>query len=131
LILTDPSLLGPGQTARTKLFARRVLTVPELSALELDPTLATATLRYRTPPFGEAAMVGRLADAAASGNALDEAQLPPCPPGQPVVLYRHGALISTFELLSLSAGRLEVSHPAISVSAPKEGRVCAPARVMG
>ena len=123
LILTDSNLFGPGHTARTKLFARRVLTVTELSALELDPTLATATLRYRTPPSGEAAMVGRLADAAASGNGLDEARLPPWRLGEPVVLYRHGDLISTFKLLSLSGGRLQVSHPAIRLEPERARRI--------
>jgi hypothetical protein len=89
LTISDPGVFAPGQEARTQLFARRLLRVPELRSLEIDPTRATATLRYR-PPLGDAAAVIARFAAAACGEPMDETQLPPWLPGEPVTFYRRG-----------------------------------------
>jgi cation transport ATPase len=112
--ITDPDLFAPGQEARTELFARRVLRVPELRTLQIDPASATATLRYRTPFFNAKAVVERFADAVASGEGLDETHLPPWRPGEPVVFYRYGGVVSTLEILSLNRRWLRARHPAIA-----------------
>jgi cation transport ATPase len=113
LTITHPDLFAPGQEARTELFARRLLRVSELRALEIDPTRATATLRYRPTLADTEAVIGRLADAAARGEPLNQSQLPPWRPGEPVVFYRHGTLVSTLDILSLSRRWLHVRHPVI------------------
>ena len=57
LSVTDPRVFAPGQEAQAILFARRLLRVPEVESLEIDPINATATLRYRAPPGNPRARV--------------------------------------------------------------------------
>jgi len=112
LTITDATIFAPGQESRAEVFARRVLRIAELRVLEIDPARATATLRYRRP-FGDADVVGRLAEAAAHGEPLDAAALPPWRPDEPVVLHHRTGVVSTFDILHLSRRRLYIRHPAL------------------
>jgi Cu2+-exporting ATPase len=113
LAITDPALFLPGQEARAQLFTRRILRVPEMRRLEIDPARATATLRYRAPLFGAADVIRRLADAAASGDPLSPDDLPLWPPDGPVTVYCHAGLVSTLEILSVGHESLRTCHTAM------------------
>ncbi|HYB34099.1 MAG TPA: hypothetical protein VED45_11830 [Steroidobacteraceae bacterium] len=110
LAVTDAALFLPGQEERAQLFARRILRVPEMRRLEIDPARATATLRYRAPLFGSADVIRRLADATAGGEPLPPEELPLWPAEGPVILYCHTGLVSTLEILSVASERLRLRH---------------------
>jgi cation transport ATPase len=114
VIITDSNLFAPGQGARAELFARRVLRVPELRTLEIDPASTTAIVRYRTLFLNAKAVVERLADAVAGGEELGETHMPPWRPGEPVVFYRYSGVVSTLEILSLNRRWLYARHSSIA-----------------
>jgi cation transport ATPase len=113
LTVTDEAVFAPGQERRMRLFVRRIMGVPDVSALKINPAGATAILNYRRPSSGAAELLRRLADATAGGEPLAEAELPPWRPDEPVVLCRYCDIVSTLDVQSLVRGCLRASHPAI------------------
>jgi cation transport ATPase len=113
LVVTDATLFGGDDDGPARLFAARVLRVPELRALVIDPARAAATLRYCAPRQGAAAVIHRLADAAAAGAPLPDQALPPWRRGQCAVLHRYRDIISTLEIISAVPGRLRACHPTL------------------
>jgi cation transport ATPase len=115
LAVVDDRVFGPSGEALARCFAGRVLRFGEVRSLSLDPARATATLSYRLSDGDADAFLSRLADAVAGGDeALEEAELPLWPDGEPVTLHRHPGIVSTIEILSLANGRLDARHPAIA-----------------
>ena len=112
LSVTDPRLFAPGREARAASFARRLLRVPEVRSVEIDPVQAKATVRYRASSSDQQILVGRLADALTSDDTESET-MPKWRTGETVKLRRHGSIITTLEILTLEKDLLEIRHRAI------------------
>jgi cation transport ATPase len=80
LFLEDPRVFGTGCASAARLFARRILGVPELKALFVEPAASRARLAYQAIDGQRQSALSRLADAAQSdGHLLDEASMPMLP----------------------------------------------------
>jgi cation transport ATPase len=113
LSVTDPRLFAPGQEARAASVARRLFRFAEVRSIEIDPSRATAVVRYRASYSDHQIFVCRLADALASDNEPESEMMPNWRPREAVKLRRHGDIITTLEILTLDKSRLEARHRAI------------------
>jgi hypothetical protein len=115
--VTDVRVFGPGGEALARRFARRVLEFDEVRSLALDPVRAIATVNYRLANGDARTLLGRLARAVAEPDAgLNEIEFPRWTKGEPVTLYRHSGIISTFEELNTFDGYLVARHPALKLN---------------
>ena len=81
LFLGDPGIFGSGGQHLARLFARRILGLPDLTALFVDPSLGRARVAYRAAPGQRKMVLAQLADASQSGQYLVEEARIPLPPG--------------------------------------------------
>ncbi len=123
LSVTDPRLFAPGQEARAASFARRLLRLPEVRSIEIDPSQTTAKVRYRSSPGDQEIVVGRLADALANEDDPESETMPKWQPGEIVKLRRYGSLITFLEILTLDKSCLEVRHRDLVRDSPAGRRI--------
>jgi cation transport ATPase len=112
LFLEDPRVFGTDCVRGARLFARRILGVPELKALFVEPAAGRARLSYQALDGQRKSALSRLADAAQSdGHLLDEASMPMPPSDQPwlVVPRAYGILLLTVD--DRQPGRWLIRHP--------------------
>lgn len=112
--IEDARLLGPGGYAEVRRLARRVLALPELRAVALQPAEQAATLSFAVSDRERAAFLERLIAAVRVGAEIDDASLPAWPAGSAVTLRRYGNRVTTFEVLSARARCLHLRHPSIA-----------------
>lgn len=111
LTVRDAVAFGAGQVHQARRFACRVLALPEVRSLAIEPAAAQARISYRIPAADRKDFLIRLAEAVgAESNPLDEAMLPPWPAGQCVTLSRMGDVVTILQVLDLQASRLRVKH---------------------
>jgi cation transport ATPase len=110
LSVTDSRLFSIGREAMAASFAWRVLSLPEVHSIEIDPRRTTATVRYRSSPHDHQKLVDRLADALVSGEVSGSQSMPHWRPGETVKLRRYGDIITTLEILTLKKNCLEVRY---------------------
>ncbi|MEW6037008.1 MAG: cation-transporting ATPase [Pseudomonadota bacterium] len=111
LMVRDAAVFGAGQTHQARRFACRVLALPEVRNLTIDPATAEARIAYRVPPESRKDFLIHLADAVAAGNGrLDEAVLPSWPDGEAVTLTRAGDVVTTLNVLDAVPGRVRFRH---------------------
>jgi cation transport ATPase len=113
-------------------FARRVMGFDEVRSLAFDPARGTATVNYRLVNGCPEVFLTRLADAVAESPAAStsETELPHWIGGEPVVLYRHAAVVSLFAELNVANGRLTARHPALERNPTAARRVEAALRAL-
>ncbi|SMF94824.1 Cation transport ATPase [Methylomagnum ishizawai] len=103
---TDPQLL--------RCFARRVLGLAELRSLALLPGEDAALIRFEVDAAHKKAFLARLSAAVGGqGQAIADSALPAWRVSEAVTFHRHGDLISTWEILGDSRGKLQLRHPGI------------------
>ncbi len=116
LTVRDAAIFGPAQPAHARRFAGRVLMLPEVRSLTLEPGTGEARLAYQVATGQRRAFLNRLADAVAGGEGtLDEAAMPPWPAGETVTLTRVGELITTLRVIAAKPGVLRVAHHRLAV----------------
>lgn len=123
LTVTCPAIFAAGQQERTAEFVRRVLSVPAVRAIEIDPVRATAMVRYRAFLQSDASIVARIVAAAGSTEPAPDCPLPPWHPESPVAFYRDRDIVSTLDILLMSDRRLRVHHPMFSHDPVVAGRI--------
>lgn len=121
--IEDARLFDANHAALARRFARRVLNLPEVRSVALQPAEHAATLGFSVSDREREAFLARLIGAIRSGQEIDDASLPFWPAGAAVTLRRYGALVSSFEVLSARPGRLHLRHPAIAGDAVFARRV--------
>jgi cation transport ATPase len=116
-------LLDPGGFALARRFVRRVLALPEVRSVALQPAERAATLGFAVSDREREAFLARLIAAVRAGEEIDDARVPLWPAGAAVTLHRYGELVTGFEVLSARPGRLQLRHSAIAREAAFARRV--------
>jgi cation transport ATPase len=110
----DARIFADPDSRAARLFARRVLALPEVRSLSLAPAEGAAEIQFQVPGRERRAFLGRLAAAVGGqGSALEEGGLPAWRPGAAVTLHSQRGLVSTFEILGAGRGKLQLRHPTI------------------
>lgn len=112
LFLDDPGIFGAGSQHLARLFARRILGLPDLTGLFVDPSLGRARVAYRAAPGQRKMVLAQLADASQSGQYLVEEERMPLPAGDRpwlAVPRDDGILFLTID--DTQPGRWLISHP--------------------
>jgi Cu2+-exporting ATPase len=102
--------------------------IHEVRSIEIDPSQATAKVRYRTSPDDQEILVGRLADALTSDDGSEADSIPVWRTGESVKLRRHGSIVTTLEILTLGKNTLEIRHRGIVRDPSSARRVADPLR---
>jgi cation transport ATPase len=112
----DDRLFAPSGASLARRFACRVFNLAEVRSLALDPARATATVNYGPTRANPGIFLRRLADAVARASpaGAKETELPHWSDGEPITLYRQGAIVSIFVELNIVRGRLTARHPALA-----------------
>ena len=92
------------------MFAWRLLSLPEVSAIEIDPLRARATVRYRDIPGDHRAVAGRIADALEGKDDPESGSMPVWRPGETASLRSYSGIITTLEILTVKKHRLEIRY---------------------
>ncbi|MDD1649503.1 MAG: cation-transporting ATPase [Methylococcaceae bacterium] len=115
LRLEDTALFGVGNQDHARQFARRVLALPEVRSLTLEPETGGARIAYRAAPGDGKNVLARLADAIGTeAYALDDARIPEWPDGEAVTLSRAGDAITVMPLKDSQPDALREAHEALS-----------------
>lgn len=108
----DAAVFGAQAHANARLFARRVLAMPEVSGLTLEPDNARMRLGYEAGRGQRQTVLNRLADAIQGGGApLTEDELPDWPEDETVRWVRGGGRLTRLDIDASASGRLLLTHP--------------------
>jgi len=110
-----PSLFGPGGEDQTRRFIRRVFAFPIVQQVSLNA--GNSIVRYQDGGAQQErkSFISQLATAiGGQEEGLDEALLPIWSHGDATTLHRFGPILSTFEIVQVGPGRLQLSHAALS-----------------
>jgi cation transport ATPase len=121
--IEDPRLFDKGDSALARRFVRRVLALPEVRSVALQPAENAASVGFAITEQEREPFLARLITAVRAGTEIDEAVLPFWPADAATTLRRYGPVVSTIELLSIRRGRLHLRHPAIAADAVFARRV--------
>src|SRR5262249_20628005 len=117
VVVRDEQVLGPGREGHCERFLGRVFRVEGVRSVAIDRSRATAAIRHEAGagPHALAGFLGRLA-AALREHAPEgpHATLPRGVREVTCTVFRHGALLSTCEVLSDRPGRLRLRHGELS-----------------
>ncbi len=95
-------------------FVGRALSVQGVRSVSLDRSAATATVRLDARHRRDPAILGRLSDALRQNDDGPTPSLPRAAREGDGTVYRHGAVLSTCEVISDRPGRLRLRHEAIA-----------------
>jgi len=108
----DAAVFGAQAHANARLFARRVLAMPEVSGLTIEPGNARMRLGYEAGHGQRQTVLNRLADAIqGSGAPLTEDELPDWPEDETVRWVRGGGQLTRLDIDASAPGRLLLTHP--------------------
>jgi len=111
LSLEDAAVFGAAAHAHARLFARRVLAVPEVVGLTIVPDTGVARMRYVADAGQRPAALNRLADALQSGAAvLTDEELPDWPAEATMRWVRCGGRLTCLNIEETGPGRLRLGH---------------------
>lgn len=111
LNLVDTSLFGGVDHERARLFARRVLGLPEIHTLCIEPEKASARIGYRTQPGSKRLFLARLAEAIGSdADAVPETELPEWVAGADFRCVRHENRLSLLQVDRPKTGLMIFRH---------------------
>jgi cation transport ATPase len=121
--LQDEETFGTAGAELSSLFLRRVFSVEEVRSVHIDRAGAKAEIRYARGKLGLADLLQRLAGAMRGGPAEGVRLLPLDLSRKRLAIYRHGDLLSSWEVLSEQPGVLALRHEMISSDRPMARRV--------
>ncbi|MGO9601578.1 MAG: hypothetical protein ACLP7Q_26670 [Isosphaeraceae bacterium] len=114
IALQDEETFGTAGAELSGLFLRRVFSVQEVRSVHIDRAGAKAEIRYARGKLGVADLLQRLAAAMRGGPAEAVRLLPLDLSSKKLAIYRHGDLLSTWEVLGERPGVLALRHEMIS-----------------
>jgi cation transport ATPase len=107
----DARAFGPGGGALAHLFLRRVFALPEVRSVRLDRAEGAAVVRFDA---GAGGFAGRLAAAVRGATGPLAPEAVPRPDGHAgVTVTRHGAVLTTWEVVHDGPGRLRLRNRAV------------------
>lgn len=108
----DAAVFGAKAHANARLFARRVLAMPEVSGLTIEPDKARMRLGYEAGHGQRQTVLNRLADAIQGSDVpLTEDELPDWPEDETVRWVRGGGQLTRMDIDAAVPGRLLLTHP--------------------
>ena len=108
-------LFGADVERLTRRFVGRVLILPEVHSVSIDPHANAASVSYRVDKAKLSEFIESLAAAIdGSGAEMDDSSLPHWSADAPITLHRFEGLVSRWKIASKSAGHIQMRHPALT-----------------
>lgn len=123
ITLHDEATFGTAGAELSGLFLRRVFSVQEVRSVHIDRAVGKAEIRHVRGKLRVADLLQRLAAAMRSGPAETVRLLPLDLSRKKFAIYRHGDLLSTWEVLGERPGVLALRHELISNDRPTARRI--------
>jgi Cu2+-exporting ATPase len=123
IALRDEETFGTAGAELSSLFLRRVFSVEEVRSVHIDRAGGKAEIHYARGKLGLADLLQRLAVAMRGAPAEAVRLLPFDLSSKKLAIYRHGHLLSTWEVLGERPGVLALRHDMISSDRPMARRV--------
>jgi Cu2+-exporting ATPase len=112
LVVRDEGVFGPETELQTRRFLERAFGVDEVAAISVDRNKRTATVRPAHVPEDRDGFVRKLA-AALRGDERRDVVLPRGVRETAFTVYRHGAMLSTCQIVVDRPGLLRLRHDAL------------------